>query len=112
MRHDGNEEKFKHRQIDGEREGVGVIDKNFIGEWMKIAFRKVATIWLIRYFEWCKTGDSVHRLYKKHFKRRIYFPSLRLASNSDKPLKRASSLRHYLNFKHCHDVPLGKDIQR
>lgn len=47
----------------------GVIDKNknFIGEWMKITFRKVATIWLIRYFEWCKTGDSVHRLYKKHF---------------------------------------------
>lgn len=83
MRHDGNEENFKHRQIDGEREGVGVIDKdkNFIGEWMKIAFRKVATIRLIRYFEWCKTGDSVHRLYKKH-------------------------------FKHCHDMPLGKDIQR
>ena len=59
-----------------------------------------------------KTGDSVHRLYKKHFKHRIYFPSLRLASNSDKPLKRASSLRHCLNFKHCHDMPLGKDIQR
>lgn len=35
---------LKHRQIDNEREWVGVIDKNFIGEWMKIAFRKVATI--------------------------------------------------------------------
>ena len=74
---------LKHRQIDGEREGVGVIDidKNILGERMKITFRKVATIWLTRYFEWCKTGDSVHRLYKKH-------------------------------FKHCHDMPLGKDIQR
>ena len=37
---------LKHRQIDGEREGVGVIDidKNILGESMKITLRKVATI--------------------------------------------------------------------
>ena len=28
------------------------------------------------------------------------------------PLKKASSLRAYLNFKHWHDVPIGKYIQR
>ena len=27
-------------------------------------------------------------------------------------LKRASSLLPYLNFKHWHDVPIGKYIQR
>ncbi len=42
---------LKYRQIDGEREGVGVIDidKNILGERMKITFRKVATILYILY---------------------------------------------------------------
>ena len=69
-----------------------------------------------------KTGSSfiwsdVNRrfcpmLIQKHLKTPYIFSESTACLKFRQSLKQASSLRLYLNFKHWHDVPIGKYIQR
>ena len=51
-------------------------------------------------------------LIQKHLKTPYIFSESTACFKFRQSLKRASSLLPYLNFKHWHDVPIGKYIQR
>ena len=65
----------------------------------------------IRYLEWCKQGFYLNT-HTKTLKTPYIFSEPTACLKFRQSLKRASSLRLYLNFKHWHDVPIGKYIQR
>ena len=51
-------------------------------------------------------------LIQKHLKTPYIFSEPTACLKFRQSLKRASSLLPYLNFKHWHDMPIGKYIQR